>query len=51
MLALKRSSTLTIKTVGPFDLGRLARLHQACFEDPWSRPISPTCSPCPAVLA
>jgi [ribosomal protein S18]-alanine N-acetyltransferase len=37
MLALKRSSTLTIKTVGPFDLGRLARLHQACFEDPWSR--------------
>jgi ribosomal-protein-alanine N-acetyltransferase len=37
MLALKRSSTLTIKPVGPFDLGRLARLHQACFEDPWSR--------------
>jgi ribosomal-protein-alanine N-acetyltransferase len=37
MLALKRSSTLSIKTVGPFDLGRLARLHQACFDDPWSR--------------
>ena len=37
MLALKRSSTLAIKAVGPFDLGRLARLHQACFEDPWSR--------------
>jgi ribosomal-protein-alanine N-acetyltransferase len=37
MLALKRQSTISIKTVGPFDLGRLARLHQACFEDPWSR--------------
>lgn len=37
MLALKRTSTLSIKTVGPFDLGRLARLHQACFDDPWSR--------------
>jgi ribosomal-protein-alanine N-acetyltransferase len=37
MLALKRESTLKIKPVGPFDLGRLARLHQACFEDPWSR--------------
>jgi ribosomal-protein-alanine N-acetyltransferase len=37
MLALKRDSTLKIKPVGPFDLGRLARLHQACFEDPWSR--------------
>jgi ribosomal-protein-alanine N-acetyltransferase len=37
MFALKRSSAISIKTVGPFDLGRLARLHQACFEDPWSR--------------
>ena len=37
MLALKRSSSLSIKTVGPFDLGRLARLHQSCFDDPWSR--------------
>lgn len=23
--------------VGPFDLGRLARLHRACFDDAWSR--------------
>lgn len=37
MLALKRSSSISIKTVGPFDLGRLARLHQNCFDDPWSR--------------
>jgi ribosomal-protein-alanine N-acetyltransferase len=37
MLALKRETALKIKPVGPFDLGRLARLHQACFEDPWSR--------------
>ena len=37
MLALKRTNSLSIKTVGPFDLGRLARLHQSCFDDPWSR--------------
>jgi ribosomal-protein-alanine N-acetyltransferase len=37
MLALKRTSTISIKTVGPFDLGRLARLHQSCFDDPWTR--------------
>jgi ribosomal-protein-alanine N-acetyltransferase len=37
MFALKRSSAISIKTVGPFDLGRLSRLHQTCFEDPWSR--------------
>ena len=37
MLALKRSNSLSIKTVGPFDLGRLARLHQSCFDEPWSR--------------
>jgi ribosomal-protein-alanine N-acetyltransferase len=23
--------------VGPFDLGRLARLHRSCFREPWSR--------------
>ncbi len=23
--------------VGPFDLGRLARLHKLCFDDAWSR--------------
>lgn len=37
MLALNRSPSISIKTVGPFDLGRLARLHQSCFDDPWSR--------------
>ena len=37
MLALNRQPTISIKTVGPFDLGRLARLHQSCFDDPWSR--------------
>lgn len=29
--------TISIKPVGPFDLGRLARLHRHCFDDPWSR--------------
>lgn len=28
---------VSIKNVGPFDIGRLARLHRACFDDPWSR--------------
>lgn len=37
MLALNRAPSISIKTVGPFDLGRLARLHQSCFDDPWSR--------------
>lgn len=37
MLALNRSPSISIKTVGPFDLGRLARLHHSCFDDPWSR--------------
>lgn len=26
-----------IQGVGAFDLGRLARLHRACFEEPWSK--------------
>ena len=38
MLELSRPSLpLTIKQVGPFDLGRLAKLHRSCFEDAWSR--------------
>lgn len=37
MLNFRLSSAATIKNVGPFDLGRLARLHRACFDDPWSR--------------
>jgi ribosomal-protein-alanine N-acetyltransferase len=37
VFALRRDGAVAIKPVGPFDLGRLARLHQACFDDPWSR--------------
>lgn len=31
------ASNVSIKTVGPFDLGRLVRLHRNCFDDAWSR--------------
>lgn len=37
MLGLRRSGALAVKPVGPFDLGRLARLHRRCFAEPWSR--------------
>jgi [ribosomal protein S18]-alanine N-acetyltransferase len=37
MLSFKGESQLTIKPVGAFDLGRLARLHKHCFEEGWSR--------------
>jgi [ribosomal protein S18]-alanine N-acetyltransferase len=39
MIALgpRRANLITIKQVGPFDLGRLARLHRGCFEEAWSR--------------
>jgi len=37
MLGLGRHGTLSVKPVGPFDLGRLARLHRRCFVEPWSR--------------
>lgn len=37
MLGLKRSGALVVRPVGPFDLGRLARLHRRCFTEPWSR--------------
>ncbi len=37
MLGLRRAGTLAVKPVGPFDLGRLARLHRRCFADSWSR--------------
>ena len=37
MLALDKRSSLIIKPVGPFDLGRLSRLHKQCFEEGWSR--------------
>jgi ribosomal-protein-alanine N-acetyltransferase len=26
-----------VQAVGAFDLGRLARLHRACFDEPWSK--------------
>lgn len=37
MLALRRPQEISLKAVGPFDLGRVARLHRACFRDAWSR--------------
>lgn len=37
MLSFKSEPQLTIKPVGAFDLGRLARLHKHCFEEGWSR--------------
>ncbi|BCX19459.1 MAG: hypothetical protein KatS3mg117_3141 [Geminicoccaceae bacterium] len=37
MLGLRRPGTIAVKPVGPFDLGRLARLHRRCFAEPWSR--------------
>lgn len=37
MLSFRSEAELTIKPVGAFDLGRLARLHRLCFEEGWSR--------------
>ncbi|GBD43601.1 Ribosomal-protein-alanine acetyltransferase [bacterium HR40] len=37
MLTLRRPAAIVLKPVGPFDLGRMARLHRMCFEDGWSR--------------
>lgn len=37
MAASSRPLSLSVRTVGPFDLGRLSRLHRTCFEEPWSR--------------
>jgi ribosomal-protein-alanine N-acetyltransferase len=31
------AASVGVKSIGPFDLGRLARLHRNCFEEPWSR--------------
>ena len=36
-LALPQAGQVSVKNVGPFDLGRLARLHRGCFDDGWSR--------------
>ena len=37
MLALNRQDNISIKVAGPFDLGRVSRLHRACFAEGWSR--------------
>jgi ribosomal-protein-alanine N-acetyltransferase len=37
MATLPKPATVSIRTVGPFDLGRLSRLHKSCFEEAWSR--------------
>jgi ribosomal-protein-alanine N-acetyltransferase len=37
MLGLPLPSSVSIRPIGPFDLGRLARLHRNCFEEAWSR--------------
>lgn len=37
MAAVAKPTMVSIRTVGPFDLGRLSRLHRHCFEESWSR--------------
>ncbi|WP_051329237.1 GNAT family N-acetyltransferase [Geminicoccus roseus] len=37
LMDLPRPGQIAVKNIGPFDLGRLARLHRGCFEDGWSR--------------
>jgi ribosomal-protein-alanine N-acetyltransferase len=37
MVTRLRSDTVSVRNVGPFDLGRLARLHRSCFDEAWSR--------------
>jgi len=37
MLGRVRAGTIGVRTAGPFDLGRLSRLHRHCFEEAWSR--------------
>jgi ribosomal-protein-alanine N-acetyltransferase len=37
MAAQPKPIAITVRAVGPFDLGRLARLHKSCFEEAWSR--------------
>lgn len=32
-----RPGGISVRTVGPFDLGRLSKLHRGCFEESWSR--------------
>jgi ribosomal-protein-alanine N-acetyltransferase len=35
--SLAHPDDIDIDGIGPFDLGRLARLHRLCFDDAWSR--------------
>ena len=37
MIARQKASVISIRNVGPFDLGRLSRLHRGCFDEAWSR--------------
>lgn len=37
MAAELEAPTYDVQPVGAFDLGRLARLHRACFDEPWSK--------------
>ena len=37
MATQRKPNAVSIRTVGPFDLGRLSRLHKGCFEESWSR--------------
>ncbi|MEO1091670.1 MAG: GNAT family N-acetyltransferase [Pseudomonadota bacterium] len=37
MAAEARVDAVEIDPVGPFDIGRLARLHRTCFDEAWSR--------------
>jgi len=37
MAAELEAPAYDVQAVGAFDLGRLARLHRACFDEPWSK--------------
>jgi [ribosomal protein S18]-alanine N-acetyltransferase len=37
MATLPKPSAVSVRGVGPFDLGRLSRLHRSCFEEAWTR--------------
>ena len=37
MAVQPKPAAISVRSVGPFDLGRLSRLHKSCFEEAWSR--------------
>lgn len=37
MAVQPKPTAISVRSVGPFDLGRLSRLHRSCFEEAWSR--------------